>query len=302
MSTYSENRLITGKKSFTFLKSNVILLKLQKEEKKINRHLDCSKSSPQFRASHKNSLLSLPDKTDAANQSRTIEGVYTIQYVDSSLVYNWYVIIRLGCTHSGTLASNCVRHIDSTELLCKTPSNICSEMLRELRRKPEILILILQVLHSKLLHGSRAALRFRPRVPKASILNDDQGIFVLSFWLFLHFISVCGFSQQKHGCPLTFKEHPFGKRKNLWIHCGKTKGPQWLQRARAAQPKNNTVPVRQKLLHCDIVIKWAVVVKHRRCYSVNLFPNQSETLLPVKWHPGPFIVTNANTFPIHIIC
>lgn len=34
MSTYSENRLITGKKSFTFLKSNVILLKLQKEEKK----------------------------------------------------------------------------------------------------------------------------------------------------------------------------------------------------------------------------------------------------------------------------
>lgn len=100
MSTYSENRLITGKKSFTFLKSNVILLKLQKEEKKINRHLDCSKSSPQFRASHKNSLLSLPDKTDAANQSRTIEGVYTIQYVDSSLVYNWYVIIRLGCTHT----------------------------------------------------------------------------------------------------------------------------------------------------------------------------------------------------------
>lgn len=115
--------------------------------------------------------------------------------------------------HSGTLASNCVRHIDSTELLCKTPSNICSEMLRELRRKPEILIFILQVLHSKLLHGSRTALRFRPRVPKASILNDDQGIFVLSFWLFLRFISVCGFSQQKHGCPLTFKEHPFGKRK-----------------------------------------------------------------------------------------
>lgn len=31
---YSENRLITVKKSFTFLKSNVILLKLRKEEKK----------------------------------------------------------------------------------------------------------------------------------------------------------------------------------------------------------------------------------------------------------------------------
>lgn len=211
MSTYSENRLITGKQSLTFLKSNVILSKLQKEEKKINRHLDCSKFSPQFGVSHKNSLLSLPDKTDAANQGRTIEGVYTKQCADSSLVYNWYVIIRLGCTH--TLASNCMRHIDSTELLCQTPSNICSEMLRELRRKPEILILILQVFHSKLLHGSRAALRFRPRVPKASILNDDQGIFVLSFWLFLRFISVCGFSQQKHGCPLTFKEHRFGKRK-----------------------------------------------------------------------------------------
>lgn len=51
-----EIELITGKTSFTFLRFIVILLKLLKEQKKVNQHLNSSKFSPQFRASHKHSL------------------------------------------------------------------------------------------------------------------------------------------------------------------------------------------------------------------------------------------------------
>lgn len=126
--------------------------------------------------------------------------------------------------HSGTLASDCVRHIDSTELMSETPSNICSEKLRELRRKPEILILVLQLLHSKLLHGSRAALRRWPRVPKASILHDQyQGIFVFSLWLSLHFCLRVFPTETRLSADLQRAAIWEKEKENLWIHCGELK-------------------------------------------------------------------------------